>query len=91
MIGLEVKWFVLVFQGKWVLPALKQLLQIAKNIAKNSFNKAEKVCVCSMYLTLTNSHATQCRVLIFFLVGWGREGGGWLLSFVFETFSCVAQ
>ena len=33
----------LIFQGKWVLPALKQLLQIAKNIAKQSFNKAEKV------------------------------------------------
>ena len=29
-------------QGKWVLPALKQLLQIAKNFAKNSFHKAEK-------------------------------------------------
>lgn len=30
-------------QGKWVLPALKQLLQIAKVIAKNSCHKAEKV------------------------------------------------
>ena len=30
-------------QGKWVLPALKQLLHIAKVIAKNSYHKAEKV------------------------------------------------
>ena len=34
---------VLYFQGKWVLPALKQLLQITKNITKHSFHKAEKV------------------------------------------------
>ncbi|ELT87807.1 hypothetical protein CAPTEDRAFT_215538 [Capitella teleta] len=29
-------------EGVWVLPALKQLLQISKNIAKHSFHKAEK-------------------------------------------------
>ena len=35
--------FCVTVQGKWVLPALKQLLQIAKVIAKNSCHKAEKV------------------------------------------------
>ena len=31
------------FQGAWVLPALRQLINISKNIIKASFQKADKV------------------------------------------------
>ncbi len=39
-------------QGTWVLPALRQLLLISKNIAKNSFSKAEKVLWCRFSVSL---------------------------------------
>jgi len=55
----------MIVQGKWVLPALKQLLQIAKVIAKNSCHKAEKVYehFCSPFLCSTFQCAVLCRIL----------------------------
>jgi ubiquitin carboxyl-terminal hydrolase 9/24 len=38
-------------EGRWVLPALRHLLEIAKSIAKQGFNKSDRV-GCSLALNL---------------------------------------